>query len=45
MEETLHIKISRDDKLKLQLEAEKLRLPLSSYCRIKMLREDEQTLR
>ena len=39
MEETLQIKISREDKLKLLQEAEALRLPLSSYCRMKLRRE------
>ena len=39
MDETLHIKISREDKLKLLQEAEALRLPLSSYCRMKLRRE------
>lgn len=39
MEETLHIKISREDKLKLLQEAEALRMPLSNYCRMKLRRE------
>lgn len=43
MEETLHIKISREDKLKLLQEAEALRLPLSSYCRMKLRRESNPT--
>jgi hypothetical protein len=42
MDETLHIKISREDKLKMLIEAERLRLPLSAYCRMKMLRDDEE---
>lgn len=39
MEETLNIIISKEDKLKLLQEAETLRMPLSSYCRMKLGRE------
>lgn len=39
MEETLHIKISREDKIKLLQEAEALRLPLANYLRILIKRE------
>ena len=39
MNETLQIKLTREEKIKLLQEAEALRMPLSSYCRMKLRRE------
>lgn len=39
MEETLHIKISREDKIKLIQNSERLNLPLNNYLRMLVKRE------